>query len=79
MSKWMDQGGTALPGLKGISRAHLVIFVSVTVVSCVVNLITALWGTNQSIFSRACPPQGFEVGWRETINRCRELERDHWP
>lgn len=88
MSKWMRQGGTAsvlLTGLQGglegysVGQGPWLVFVSVTVVSWVVNIIIALLSTNQSIFSWACPPQGFEVGWREAVHRCRELERDHWP
>lgn len=61
-----------------LAGAHVLVFISVIVVSCVVNIIVAFWGINQSIFSWACPPQGFEVGWREAVHRCRELEGDHW-
>lgn len=48
------------------------------VVSAVI-IIGSLLGATKSIFSLALSSQGLEVGRRATINRCRELKRDHWP
>lgn len=60
------------------ARACLVVFISVTVLSHAVIIAMSLLGANKSVFSLALSSQGLEVGRRETINRCRELKRDHW-
>jgi len=44
-----------------------------------VNISVAPSGAHRSIFILGLSLQGFEAGWRETISRSREPERDHRP
>ena len=45
----------------------------------IVNISVAPLGANRSIFILGLSLQRFEAGWRETISRSREPERDHRP